>query len=458
MANQLRKLDGEPYLYFREVSVKVNGKVSKQRMFYIRKTDGDGTDTNLCLKTTRVGVARKLRDQWVHARTNQKLGITAPPKKASRVKIEKVLDVYHNAGHPSIRRGRMTYPGEKHMRSENDSITSLRAGFKGNFVDELDQDSSDKYHRWRKKHATRSGAECDRSVDLDLTCLSNALNWSVRKKLIPSNPIAKRTRYYSPKKARHAKEVAPESTEELHCGAKVLLSDPRSESAGWQWLWESFSGMRTDETIKLKMIPGPGELGHVNGNTMTIRRAEKNEIGASYLHLNEGLQELRKAHAVWHEKRFPGSKWMFPGRCKRGTGTKGVQPIGATSLTTLLDRLWEREVLPRKYTSHGGRAFYVLVRRSWGIEDSQIAFELHQIGGIETLRTSYGMVPQAWREGKGPKYPWIPASGPAWADLIKKLTAPTPETNPGPERSTFGPHSACSSCNESGQVRGPAAT
>lgn len=424
MANQLKKVDGEPYLYFREVSEKVNGKLKKQRMYYIRKTDGvNGIDTNLCLNTTRIGVARKLRDQWVHSRTNQKLGITPPPPKTKRVKIDKLLSVYHKAGHPSIRRGRMTYPGEKHMRSENDSITSLRAGFKAGFVDELDQDRLDKYQKWRKKNATRSGAECDRSVDLDLTCLSNALNWAVRKKLISSNPIAKRTRYYSPKNARHAKEVAPESPEELHNGAKVAFADPRSESATWQWLWESFSGMRTEETILLQMNPGPRERGHVNGDTMTVRRAEKNDVGASYLHLHEGLQELRKAHAIWHEKRFPGSKWMFPGRCKRGTDNKGVQHIGATSLTSLLDRLWERGNLPRKYTSHGGRAWYVLVRRSWGIDDSQIAFELHQIGGIETLRTSYGMVPLAWRQGKGPKYPWIPTSGPAWAELIAKLTA-----------------------------------
>jgi hypothetical protein len=53
MANQLKKPNGEPHLYFREVSAA--GK--RERMLYIRKTDGNGTDTHVCLNTTRVGIA-----------------------------------------------------------------------------------------------------------------------------------------------------------------------------------------------------------------------------------------------------------------------------------------------------------------------------------------------------------------------------------------------------------------
>jgi hypothetical protein len=79
--------------------------------------------------------------------------------------------------------------------------------------------------------------------------------------------------------------------------------------------------------------------------------------------------------------------------------------------------------ITKKLTSHGDRAFYVLVRRSNGIHDSQIAAELNQIGGLETLRTSYGVVPQHWLEGKGPKLKWLPADRKdyAWSALFLKL-------------------------------------
>ena len=79
--------------------------------------------------------------------------------------------------------------------------------------------------------------------------------------------------------------------------------------------------------------------------------------------------------------------------------------------------------ITKKLTSHGDRAFYVLVRRSNGIHDSQIAAELNQIGGLETLRTSYGVVPSHWLEGRGPKLKWLPADKKdyAWSALFLKL-------------------------------------
>jgi hypothetical protein len=63
------------------------------------------------------------------------------------------------------------------------------------------------------------------------------------------------------------------------------------------------------------------------------------------------------------------------------------------------------------------------VRRSNGIHDSQIAAELNQIGGIETLLTSYGVVPHHGLHGKGPKLKWLPADKQdyAWAKLFAKL-------------------------------------
>lgn len=66
------------------------------------------------------------------------------------------------------------------------------------------------------------------------------------------------------------------------------------------------------------------------------------------------------------------------------------------SLTRLLEDLLAEGRIKRKLTSHGMRGGYVLVRRSWGILNSQIAWEGNQIGGVKTLERSYDGVPPHW--------------------------------------------------------------
>ena len=128
------------------------------------------------------------------------------------------------------------------------------------------------------------------------------------------------------------------------------------------------------------------------------------------------MKALLKAHKKWHKKRYPTSPWHFPGRKKIGG-----KPVSNEALTKLLERLYNQGRLKRKYTSHGLRAFYVLVRRSWGILDSQIAWEINQISGTQTLQTAYGGVPPHWIDGKGPKLPWLPKGKPAWSALMQKI-------------------------------------
>ena len=65
------------------------------------------------------------------------------------------------------------------------------------------------------------------------------------------------------------------------------------------------------------------------------------------------------------------------------------------------------------------RAFYVLIRRSWGIDDGQIAVELGQRSGAGLIATTYGDVPPNWRNGGGPKLKWLPKGETAWAELEK---------------------------------------
>jgi hypothetical protein len=418
MSNQLEKVEGEKFLWKR--------RAKGVTTYYLRKRT-ETEDTEISLKTGSIKQACKLRDAWVNSQTNQELGITAAPKKKKRLRISKALEDYLRAGCPSLRRGKLKYPGRKHLRTEQDAVETLCGFFKTKYADELDADLLDDYHDWRKDNVARGDG--DRTCDLELNTLSKALDWAVRKKKLDVNPIKTRTRYYDPKGARHAKQFAASNTEELHKVAAMFFETPQSECLGWQFLWESNFGMRTEEAIKLRRdAKSTEEPGFIQGVSMYVRRADKNTLNpAIYLH-PEGLVLLEAMNA-WAAKRYPDNPYYFPGRERSENGA-----VSHDALTKGLDRLFNEGRTSKKLTSHGGRAFYVLVRRSNGIGDSQIAIELNQVGGLETLRTSYGVVPQHWLDGKGPHHKWLPAKKEdyAWNALFTKLGLKVGEAVPAP--------------------------
>ena len=116
-----------------------------------------------------------------------------------------------------------------------------------------------------------------RSTDLELNTLNNAMKWAVRKQLLKSNPVAERVRYYSPTQARHCKDVAPISADDLHTTARLLFADRRSESLGWQALFEALTGLRTGEALALRMDAAPNEPGWIteDGESLCVRRSKK---------------------------------------------------------------------------------------------------------------------------------------------------------------------------------------
>jgi hypothetical protein len=67
------------------------------------------------------------------------------------------------------------------------------------------------------------------------------------------------------------------------------------------------------------------------------------------------------------------------------------------------------------------RAFYVWIRRSQGIPDTQIAWEINHVGGVSTLEKVYGKPAQHWGKRKAQMVSWLPKRKPAWADLLKRL-------------------------------------
>jgi hypothetical protein len=233
--------------------------------------------------------------------------------------------------------------------------------------------------------------------------------------MLKANPIASRVRYYSKTDAKHCREFAPTDVDELHRIAGIIMSNSRSETLGWQLLFEGMTGLRCEEAVILRMDARADEPGGLtlDGGSICVRRAAKSQRYNYYLEANEGLKLVMAAHKIWHAARYPNSPWYFPGR--KGEGVSNH--VDKSALTKLLDRLYKRRILAKKYTSHGaGRAFYVLVRRSQRIPDPQIAYELNQTGGVATLEQVYGLPPEHWKNGNAPMLSWIPKR-PAWTRI-----------------------------------------
>ena len=372
-------------------------------MYYIR-IYANGGDTYRSLETTRVREARQRLDIRRAAKAAAKLGLALEPDAAARqVTVYDVIETYEAAGFPD-KRGR----ARENSSAEKKNCETLKAYYVNGFlIDDLSQKALDEYHEWRTGVARKGAGH--RMTDLELNTLSNALRWAVRKEMIEENPISSRCNYHSSRESRHCREVCPADTIELHKVARILFGKRRSEVLGWQMLFEAFTGQRSCEAVVLQLNAGPDEPGYISpdGKSLRIHRSKAPRVINPFVHVHGGVQQLLAAHKRWHRHRFPESPWLLPGRSK-------IQHVTPSALTQSLDRHWRGGEIPRKYTSHGMRAFYVLVRRSHGIPDSQIAHEINHSSGTATLEQVYGAVPPHWLAGQAPRVEWIPEMGPAW--------------------------------------------
>lgn len=409
----LKKVEGEKYLYSHE-------NPDGTHTYFVRRVE-NGKDTTECLKTTRIGTARMLRDGWVHGRTSKKLGIIEKVEEKPPVLITTLLDDYEKAGYPD-RQGNPKKPGD-HLTSELASIVALREYWDGKEVSALTQNNWDAYRDWRRKNSTRKGSTCNRVTDLDKNCLSNACKWAVRKEKLAANPMERIGKFSSYLKAKHCKVYSPQRAEELHAAVRAVFNSPKSEALGWQALFEAASGCRTEVILQLRLDAQPDEPGYILDDNMCVRRCKKAGRENPFVNLTPEFKFIIAAHKIWHDRYYPSNPWYFPNVRAVSKGKVACPHAQTGSLTKCLDRLFKKKILKRKFTSHGMRAFYVLWRRSHGISDTQICTEINQIGGTRTLEISYGIAPPAWLGGKGPKLTLLPTNPQnyAWAKLLASV-------------------------------------
>ena len=309
-------------------------------------------------------------------------------------------------------------------------------------VNDLSLIACDRYHEWRKKRILRGTG--DRTVDLEMNTLSNAILWGMRLDLIRQNPLGfRRPRYCISRHVRHCREFMPHDTEALHEVGALLLANIRSATLGWQLMFEAFTGLRTCEALGLRTDAQPYEPGWItpDGKSLCVRRAKNQESVNPFVRVHEGLAAWLKAHAAWKQRRYPDSPWFFPSY--RDPDNK---PADICGLGQALRQ--RRDKIGRKITSHGMRAYYITVRRSNSIPDIQIAYEIGHTSAGKTLASVYGGVPPHWLLVDGPKLKWLPENArPAWEVINSE-----PEELPNPVQNIGAP-AGCPSpvvatCNE----------
>jgi hypothetical protein len=223
------------------------------------------------------------------AKAAAKLGLAFEPDEASRqVTVAQVVERYQTDGYPDKR-------GRKRTRftiEEYNCKKLLEYYANGSLVDDQRQNALDRYHDWRLGNAKKGVGH--RTTDLELTTLSNALGWAVRKEVIDEHPIKSRVRYHSASEARHCRECAPSDVDELHAIARLLFQDKQSETLGWQLLFEGMTGLRTNENLSLRMDARPDEPGGItsDGKSLCVRRSKKPGRDNPYVQVHEGLQTL----------------------------------------------------------------------------------------------------------------------------------------------------------------------
>lgn len=361
-------------------------------------------------RTFKVLASDSLKDakeELAEVRTRRKRierGLDLPENDKSNWPVADVLERYKQANCPDRDLHR------RPERSESEEIRRvdvLLRFFRAQRVKELNKEMCAEYGAWRMRNIQRAGMSGRRAADHELVTLSNALDFSH----ISTEPIRNRKNFYKPSQARKCRDCAPESGDELHEIARLIFrGNVRGHSAGWQMLFEAFTGVRTNEALlwrmDAKMRGHRGEPGFIQGKWLWLHRSKKGVNPYVVIEGRPELQALIEAHREWHEAVYPDSPWYFP------NSKDQMRPVDKKALVRKLSRLLESGEVKKKFTSHGMRAFYVLVRRSQGIADGQISAE---IGDRTTslIETTYGAIPANWQGGADISF--MPTKGePAW--------------------------------------------
>lgn len=271
------------------------------------------------------------------------------------------------------------------------------------------------FAQWRRGKSTRGDG--NRSIDVELTTLSNLCTWAVAAGKLERNPFANRMRYHDRKDVQHCHQFAPISDEELHrlLGWLIGHQDKTFVIAGCQMMFQALTGLRPGEPPQLKRHPAqvngrpaPGALfqRQIEGQAVTYIAVHREKNGTNpAVKVHPALQAFLDVYLPWRDQHFPGNPHWFPHPTRQDASLATTR--GNKTLSLALQAATKTLGLPERH-AHGFRAYYVRVRRSQGIEDAIIAAELGQRGGAKLIEDTYGDPQDIFGDAR---CDWLPEDG-----------------------------------------------
>lgn len=360
------KIEGEEGLYWRGGMIYARVRV-------------DGKQTFRCTGTDKIAPARKVLAKWREDAVLRQHGIE--PKQAAlernRLTVAAVLKEYVEFGFPD-RKSRIKKTAAT-RENEGKTIPRLEAFFGARAAVSLTLKDCDEYRKWRanggytwqrgeKMRRSRAG---DRSVDIELQTLGNALALAVRQEKIKTNPLTGRGRYHSEEDTRHCRETAP-TPQQLQIIAQTFRQRGDDVIADCL-LFLGFSGLRVREALRL-------DWETVDWGTGVIHvKREKRGINPFVPILPEMETLLREMQTRAR------SHMLFPS--DMDVNRSLPYPTVAQKLSRLCHSTGMRYV-----TLHGLRSFFVTQCRESGLPDTEIAALIGDKSGPAIIARTYGDV------------------------------------------------------------------
>lgn len=345
-------------------------------------------------------------------------------RKRSVDRLGDLLESYLAAGCPD-RHGRPRAAGPlSNCKRHIEGPLKWFADHSAAHLTERDRESYLEHRRQTVAHGTG-----ERTTELELTTLNDALHWTWRNGDLKELPRSMRRTFVRSEDVAHARESMPADAVELHAIAAWQFQ--HEPVYGWLTLFKAFTGLRDAECQLLLAHPKRSGLDYPPGFIDTTAPTE-GKPGHSYLR----IQRVKRGRNPRVTLDDPQRPWIRPLldmiRAWRAANPQlgdriGIKPDAPVRLfpdawkhTRSIALAAEALGLPRR-TGHALRAYYATTRLAQGNPPEIVAVELGQGSGDELVRDVYGADPDDFDlthfTSLADRFTWVPkdeAKKPAW--------------------------------------------